>query len=82
MLDKEEAFLVNEFIRKHATRNLWEVSDKLYKLISEIKKEKELGKGGSGKVYLCNVNKAFVAVKTFENIPESMMDNERKLIER
>jgi hypothetical protein len=41
MLDKEEAFLVNEFIRKHATRNLWEVSDKLYKLISEIKKEKD-----------------------------------------
>ena len=40
MLDKEEAFLVNEFIRKHATRNLWEVSDKLYKLISEIKKTK------------------------------------------
>ena len=42
MLDKEEAFLVNEFIRKHATRNLWEVSDKLYKLISEIKKEKNV----------------------------------------
>jgi hypothetical protein len=41
MLDKEEAFLVNEFIRKHATRNLWEVSDKLYKLIAEIKKEKD-----------------------------------------
>ena len=41
MLDKEEAFLVNEFIRKYATRNLWEVSDKLYNLISEIKKEKD-----------------------------------------
>jgi hypothetical protein len=41
MLDKEEAFLVNEFIRKHATRNLWEVSDKLYKLIAEIKKDKD-----------------------------------------
>jgi hypothetical protein len=42
MLDKDEAFLVNEFIRKNATRNLWEVSDKLYKLISEIKKEKNV----------------------------------------
>ena len=31
---------------------------------------------------MCNVNKALVAVKTFENIPESMMNNERKLIER
>lgn len=37
MLNKEQAFLVNEFIRKNATRNLWEVSDKLYKLLSEIK---------------------------------------------
>ncbi len=38
MLNKEQAFLVNEFIRKNATRNLWEVSDKLYTLLSEIKK--------------------------------------------
>ena len=42
MLNKEQAFLVNEFIRKHATRNLWEVSDKLYTLLSEIKKIEEL----------------------------------------
>ncbi len=41
MLNKEQAFLVNEFIRKNATRNLWEVSDKLYTLISEIKKLEE-----------------------------------------
>ena len=41
MLNKEQAFLVNEFIRKNATRNLWEVSDKLYKLLSEIKKAEE-----------------------------------------
>jgi len=41
MLNKEQAFLVNEFIRKHATRNLWEVSDKLYTLLSEIKKVEE-----------------------------------------
>jgi hypothetical protein len=38
MLNKDQAFLVNEFIRKNATRNLWEVSDKLYSLLSEIKK--------------------------------------------
>ena len=38
MLNKNQAFLVNEFIRKNATRNLWEVSDKLYSLLSEIKK--------------------------------------------
>ena len=41
MLNKEQAFLVNQFIRKNATRNLWEVSDKLYKLLSEIKKAEE-----------------------------------------
>jgi len=41
MLNKEQAFVVNEFIRKNATRNLWEVSDKLYTLISEIKKLEE-----------------------------------------
>jgi hypothetical protein len=38
MLNKDQAFLVNEFIRKNATRNLWEVSDKLYSLLSDIKK--------------------------------------------
>jgi len=38
MLNKDQAFLVNEFIRKNATRNLWEVSDILYILLSEIKK--------------------------------------------
>ena len=38
MLNKNQAFLVNEFIRKNATRNLWEVSDKLYSLLSDIKK--------------------------------------------
>ena len=38
MLNKDQAFLVNEFIRKNANRNLWEVSDKLYSLLSEIKK--------------------------------------------
>ena len=38
MLNKEQAFLVNEFIRKNATRNLWEVSDKLYTLLSELKR--------------------------------------------
>ena len=42
MLNKDQAFLINEFIRKNATRNLWEVSDKLYTLISEIKKIEEL----------------------------------------
>ena len=41
MLNKDQAFLINEFIRKNATRNLWEVSDKLYNLISEIKKIEE-----------------------------------------
>ena len=41
MLNKDQAFLVNEFIRKYATRNLWEVSDKLYTLLSEIKKIEE-----------------------------------------
>ncbi len=42
MLNKEQAFLGYEFIRKNATRNLWEVSDKLYTLLSEIKKIEEL----------------------------------------
>ena len=42
MLNKDQAFLINEFIRRNATRNLWEVSDKLYTLISEIKKLEEL----------------------------------------
>ena len=41
MLNKEQAFLVNEFIRKSATRNLWEVSDKPYKLLPEVKKAEQ-----------------------------------------
>jgi hypothetical protein len=41
MLNKNQAFLVNEFIRKNATRNLWEVSDKLYSLLSEITKAEQ-----------------------------------------
>jgi hypothetical protein len=41
MLNKNQAFLVNEFIRKNATRNLWKVSDKLYSLLSEINKTEQ-----------------------------------------
>jgi hypothetical protein len=41
MLNKNQAFLVNEFIRKNATRNLWEVTDKLYSLLSEITKAEQ-----------------------------------------
>ena len=41
MFNKNQAFLVNEFIRKNATRNLWEVSDKLYSLLSEINKTEQ-----------------------------------------
>jgi hypothetical protein len=41
MLSKNQAFLVNEFIRKNATRNLWEVTDKLYILLSEITKAEQ-----------------------------------------
>ena len=41
MLNLDQAFLVNEFIRKNANRNLWEVSDKLYSLLSEITKAEQ-----------------------------------------
>ena len=34
-LNKEQSFLVHEFIRKHSEERVWETQDQLYKLISE-----------------------------------------------
>jgi hypothetical protein len=57
MLNKDQAFLINEFIRKNATRNLWEVSDKLYTLISEIKKIEELPQNNETEIACQNIKK-------------------------
>jgi hypothetical protein len=35
-MQKEQIFIVQEFINRHATKNLWNISDKLYDLIGEI----------------------------------------------
>ena len=35
-MQKEQVFIVQEFINRHATKNLWNISDKLYDLIGEI----------------------------------------------
>lgn len=36
MLNKEQMFIINEFINKHATKNVWNISDKLVDLASEL----------------------------------------------
>ena len=35
-MQKEQIFIVQEFINRYATKNLWNISDKLYDLIGEI----------------------------------------------
>lgn len=35
-MNKEQLFIVNEFINKHATKNVWNVSDKLLDMAKEI----------------------------------------------
>lgn len=41
MLNKEQMFILNEFINKHATKNVWNVSDKLIELASELVQAQE-----------------------------------------
>lgn len=36
MLNKEQAFIIHEFITKYATQNVWNVSDKLLDAVKEI----------------------------------------------
>jgi hypothetical protein len=36
MLNKEQMFIVHEFIDKNATKNVWNVSDELIKMVFEI----------------------------------------------
>ena len=40
MLSKEEAFTVQEFINKNSYKKVYEVTEILYALISELKKDK------------------------------------------
>ena len=35
-MNKEQLFIVNEFINKYATENVWDVSDKLLDMAKEI----------------------------------------------
>jgi hypothetical protein len=35
-MNKEQLFIVNEFINRHATKNVWNVSDKLLDMAKEI----------------------------------------------
>lgn len=41
MLNKEQMFILNEFINKHATKNVWNISDKLIDLASELVQAQE-----------------------------------------
>jgi hypothetical protein len=36
MLNKEQMFIVHEFIDKNATKNVWNVSDEIIKMVFEI----------------------------------------------
>lgn len=36
MLNKEQMFIINEFINKHATKNVWNISDKLIDMASDL----------------------------------------------
>lgn len=40
-MNAEQLFLVNEFVKKYATRNVWNVSDELFKLAAELTVNKE-----------------------------------------
>ena len=35
-MNKEQLFIVNEFINRHATKNVWNVGDKLLDMAKEI----------------------------------------------
>ena len=35
-MNKEQMFIINEFINKHATKNVWNVSDKLIEMAAEL----------------------------------------------
>lgn len=41
MLNKEQMFVIYEFIDKHATKNVWNVSDELIKMALQIIKNEE-----------------------------------------
>lgn len=36
MLNKEQMFIVQEFINKNANRNLWQITDKLVYMVNEL----------------------------------------------
>jgi len=36
MLNKEQLFILNEFINNHATKNVWNISDKLIDMASDL----------------------------------------------
>jgi hypothetical protein len=36
MLNKEQMFIVHEFIDKNATKNVWNVSDEIIKMVFEV----------------------------------------------
>jgi hypothetical protein len=41
MLNKDQMFLVHEFIKKNSQSSVWYVSDDLFKLATELIKEKK-----------------------------------------
>lgn len=36
MLNKEQMFIVQEFVNKNANRNLWQITDKLVYMVNEL----------------------------------------------
>jgi hypothetical protein len=41
MLNKDQLFMVNEFIKKNAHKDVWYVSDELFRLATELVKADE-----------------------------------------
>ena len=41
MLSKDQMFLVHEFIKKNSQSSVWYVSDEIFKLATELLKEKK-----------------------------------------
>ena len=41
MLNLDQAFSVQEFVRKNRTKRIWEIQDELYSLICILTKEEE-----------------------------------------
>jgi hypothetical protein len=41
MLNKDQSFIIQEFVRRNRTKHIWEIQDELYSLICNLTKTEE-----------------------------------------